>query len=296
MSISTISRSINVSYPLIHVNSHRNNGDLSICPGWFSRGHCEHGHIFIKQIYCGKEWCPICGRKDSEIHKRRIARILPKIFQIQTMGYFVFTIPIEIRDDYRSKNLLSWTMKMLTSGDKRKKRAGILESFGFTRGISRWHFFGDRKTRYNPHLNVLVDGSYVSPHLLSEIKKAWGSLIGYHKIPDVRYSYRINPGAKFHSLKYITRSTFLNYEWDPELAKELFNFRNIRYWGCWDKEAIWTMNQEDYETSKLIEFEKGICPLCKSKISWDFTRPSYELTPFQDRLLYLTSGYFLLDG
>ncbi|GAI45337.1 unnamed protein product, partial [marine sediment metagenome] len=70
--------------------------------GWFIAGECQNGHRFAKELVCGKEWCEVCGEDGSVAHLRRFARWLPKVQQLGVMGYFVFTIPQELRSKYRA--------------------------------------------------------------------------------------------------------------------------------------------------------------------------------------------------
>ncbi|GAH29192.1 unnamed protein product, partial [marine sediment metagenome] len=66
------------------------------CPGYWIQGSCENGHRYAKELYCGREWCPVCGEEWSATHQRRFSRWISKATQIRTMGYFVFTIPEEL--------------------------------------------------------------------------------------------------------------------------------------------------------------------------------------------------------
>ena len=45
---------------------------------WITLAQCQNepDKQFAKRIYCGKEWCPVCGQKRSAAHNRRIARTL----------------------------------------------------------------------------------------------------------------------------------------------------------------------------------------------------------------------------
>ncbi|GAI57357.1 unnamed protein product, partial [marine sediment metagenome] len=47
-----------------------------------------------------------------------------------------------------------------------------------------------------------------------------------------------------HTLKYVARATFRDYEWDIDMALELRGFRNMVVWGCglWNGEAAWSLS------------------------------------------------------
>ena len=236
---------------------------VTVCGSWAILSECSTGlHHFGKRILCGQEWCPDCGRKGSATHKRRQARLLPKVQQISKLGYFVVEMPDLLRKvgkagvnpdidnlaafvcpdcdgiafwlsgggkvcvrchppggdvpiheggDGRiegwaySKEALKATTNTIVDilagkrgeGGRGRKRSGGF----FTRGLARWHWFGDickhekrvlnhvtcqlngkrcvlrtkprAKTcpefvnngKWNPHLNVLVDvGSATFEH------------------------------------------------------------------------------------------------------------------------------------
>lgn len=270
-------------------------GRIKTCPGYYVTGKCHHcGASFRKLLFCGREWCPTCGQKNSVPHLRRVARWLPKAFQIKSMGYFVFTIPEEARPRFRNKRVLSYLMKYATTGENKKKNGaiGILRNLGFERGLARWHWFGDRSTKFNPHLNVLVDGGKIPHSTLRKIKSEWARLLGVNTA-IVHYQYRTTPGEKYHSVNYITRPTFSDYSWDEELASLLYNFRNTRYWGSWDKEPVWKLEEGKIDFETMFKFEKGICPFCNGHLHWFHVQDIRELETEQGQLLPITPGYYL---
>src|ERR1044071_4682906 len=104
------------------------------CRQWATVASCEDGHTVAKSIFCTREWCSDCGQLDSDAHKRRWVRWLPKAMQFSSMGYLVITFPIPYREHLRTK-------EQLTDVAARIKAALI--SFGFDRGLRRWHYFGE---------------------------------------------------------------------------------------------------------------------------------------------------------
>ncbi|MFC1954315.1 hypothetical protein ACFLVZ_00625 [Chloroflexota bacterium] len=245
---------------------------------WAILAECQNepGKFFGKRIYCGKEWCPVCGPKRSKAHNRKIARILPKAQQIEKMGYFV----IEFPDRYRKVVSYAYSKKALKiSSDKiievlagkRMGRKGRVGGF-FTRGLLRWHWFGDKMTgKWNPHANVLVDGAYIEGEELETIKHALRKVLN---VPDliVHYSFAELPAQMFQKVEYITRATFLKYEWSPYMANQLWGFRNQRWWGFWKDSAVWSIDTEQ-ETELLgaDALEQSLCPDCGGKLVW--TKP-----------------------
>ncbi|HIC95980.1 TPA: hypothetical protein EYP12_05050 [Candidatus Bipolaricaulota bacterium] len=255
------------------------------CGAFVRQGVCEGGHHWVKVLYCGREWCPTCR---EVLHKRRFARLLPKVLKMKKFGYFVFTIPEEMRAYFSNKEALN---ELRTYVRRKLKRM-----FPGARGIMRWHWFGDEDwTKYHPHLNVLVEGlSYLPEDELERIKKDYkaflekvtGVSLGEKKV-SVRYSYHYDKKKLLHKLKYITRPTFrVNPEfYEPlrPLAEALKGYRNTTLWGRWEKptedelERIalayegFVLGQKakgDRRPYELFLLHHNICPLCRRKIIW----------------------------
>jgi len=261
---------------------------------WFVPGTCEgHGHRYAKIIVCGKEWCPECGKLSSPAHNRRYVRWLSKIRQFQTMRYLVLTIPEKIRYKYRSRE----TLKQL--GHEAQE---MMIEQGFKRGLRRWHWFGDRSHKWNPHLNIMVEGSYLKKDKVVAIKTEWANILGV-EVVDVNISYKRLPGDMAGSLHYITRATFLDYDWDIDMALELRNFRNMVVWGRdWKQESKWEpakveRTNDQGEQLDVVSIEKLInheCPICHSRMVWKKAYPYkiLELTEYID----VGAGYrYIID-
>ena len=297
----------------------RSAGDLAHlvkrCPGYFLVGGCEHGHRYAKELYCGREWCPVCGEDWSAVHKRRFARWGSKAMQMKGLGYYVFTIPPELRDHYR-KRVRAGQVKVLVNGVWKGKwkpkmvhpLAGLgrdvqklLKSRGYPRGLRRWHFFGDKSSKYNPHLNVLVDGGRISKRQLRVIKREYAALLGVG-MAVVHYEYRQTPGEMVHTLKYVLRSTFRDWRWDVELAHDLSGFRNQLWWGSgrWDGEPSWSMGDiegadvQDVDILAVESLESGLCPQCDKPLSWSRALPMSVLESMERRSL--GAGYYELES
>ncbi len=261
--------------------------------GWFIAGECDNGHRFAKELVCGKEWCEVCGEDDSVAHLRRFARWLPKAQQLGVMGYFVFTIPQELRAKYRAKKALSKLGHQVQE---------LLKAFGYSRGLRRWHWFGDKSTKWHPHLNCLVDGGWISPVKLEAINRAYASLLGADVV-DVNYRYRLSPGKMVHSLKYVTRSTFRDYAWDLEMAMELRGFRNMVVWGrgLWTADEQWSLADlggearaevEDLDIEAIEALVEKRCPVCGKSLVWGEALPIGLLDMVDKRSL--GAGYWRL--
>lgn len=259
------------------------------CPSWAIVGTCINGHRFAKELYDGREWCPVCGADWSAVHQRRFARWLPKAQQIGAMGYLVITFPPRARERLRTKAGLSWVGKGIRA---------ILQDYGISRGLRRWHWFGEQAGVWNPHLNVLLDGGYRSRRSLRKIRREIAHLVGERDVViNYQYAKAGEVGEMVHWLKYITRATFLQESWDERMAAELYNFRNTWSWGKWDGQPAWSLEDlggdEGLDAGPVRKLESGICPECGEALDWarpiDRRRLDVELDKQE-----LGAGYYRL--
>jgi hypothetical protein len=237
------------------------------CPGYVVVGQCENGHQFVKEIYCGREWCPVCGEDGSIAHNRRFSRWVTKAQEMRTMGYLVFTMPIVTRGNYRNKASLNELTKRVCNGDKSRRIKGLLKEMGFTRGLARWHWFGDTPGKWNPHLNVIIEAGRLTKLQLETIRLSWAGILGVDNAV-VNYSYTAEIPKMVHILKYVTRATFREYNWNPFMAGALYNFRNMRYWGVWGWNPVWQLEQSEGNNEAISALESGNCPVCGTPVTW----------------------------
>ncbi|GAI60228.1 unnamed protein product [marine sediment metagenome] len=183
------------------------------------------------------------------------------------MGYWVITQPRELCPLLRSK-------RTRRNFAKRVRRA--FKKLGYQRGLDRWHPFGDKNNDYFPHLNVLVDGAWLEPDELdrqkSELRRILYSKFirkRYKDKLDIHYEYRDTPGKIMHTLRYVCRSTFLDKSWDEPLAAGMYNARSAGWWGKWDQLPKWDVIPGQDQAAELVDLANGICPKCKTKITWD---------------------------
>jgi len=250
------------------------------CPVIAVNGVCEEGHHYAKECICNREWCREsegrCGGDGGAAHQRRKARWLPKARKIGGMGHYVFTLPDEVRTDYRTQEALG----ELGTAAKR-----LLQRHGYKRGLRRWHLFGedhpghglqgDGLPNYNPHLEVITDGGWVREKELKAIKRSWANVLNvpFERI-NVYYQY-VQPGdtrRKLHRVGYALRPTFTDSRWDEELAYEVIGFHNAQTWGSkadWDGPDLWEVPEGESDGSGQVEaLEEGRCPIDGTPIKW----------------------------
>lgn len=250
-------------YPELPEQSHTSSEK---CSKYGMVGRCKNGHRFARALVCGFEWCPTCGLNGSDAHKRRKAPWIEKVMSSHSWLYLVFTVPPELRANYRTKAKLS----ALGVAVKR-----LLQRTGYDRGLRRWHWFGDRSPVYHPHLNVLVPGDWMASETLARIKRSYAVILGVSEDRvNVRVSVRQGPAAVLHSVRYITRATFLKREWDVDLWRELVGFRNSATWGR-DWGRVWDMPEGEEVKGEVNGalaarlLDMGICPDCGESIKWE---------------------------
>ena len=271
------------------------------CGQYAKIGVCERcGKQYLKIIFCGKDWCPNCR---GMTHNRRMARWLPKAMAMQSFGYFVFTIPEEMRKYFEEKEHLS---RLRTHLRRRLKKV-----YPGIRALTRFHFFSEKNlTKYHPHLNIMIENFERLPkEELEGIKQDYKNFLegetgikiektktNLEAKVDVYYHYYSQEGFKkkylkkhqkltdqqaekiykkslFDMVKYITRPTFLVYQ--KELAGKLKSFRNSSNWGRFPE-----MSYEECEgmakkrelfcdvSKELILIEGGSCPHCAGDVRW----------------------------
>ncbi|MBA7546965.1 hypothetical protein ES705_39367 [subsurface metagenome] len=269
------------------------------CPAGIITGHCENGHRFAKEVYCGREWCEVCngkwekGKAMLPTHARRLARWYPKAQQFAGLGYWTFTIPKPLRYKYRTKEAL---------GKLGHNVQELLKDAGYSRGLRRWHYFGDRSQDWHPHLNCLVDGAGITKRKLRSIRREYSSLLGV-KLAIADYHYFASPGEKVHALTYVTRATFLDWRWDEAMAKELHGFRNQLWWGSkeWSREPVWSLDDlqgkpeadmSDTDARAVSALGLGYCPYDGLPIEWKRFLPASVLPELGGRSI--GAGYWEL--
>lgn len=243
----------------------------SYCGKYAKIGECEHGHRYLKIITCNRDWCRAC-RKFA--HDRRIGRLLPKVVQMQAFGFFTFTVPQEQRQVFTDKKKLSQLRKFI----KRKLKRFYGDEL---RGVTRWHWFGDRDlTRYNPHFNAMVDGlKHISKSDLEKIKQDYKKATERISGIEVRKT-KSNPEAKV-DVHY--------YYFSPESIKQEFlkkRGRNYKILNKKTRKEIKVKVEAGYSLDEVIDelYRK----ICFHRLRY-LTRPTFLV--YQEGLAQKLKGY-----
>ena len=269
------------------------------CPSWGMFGECQKGHHYAKELICGREWCRSCGGKQGKNHQRRKSGWLPRATQMRQMGYFVITIPPELRTNFRSLDVLR------TFGIAVKK---AMKRHGFARGLRRWHWFGedhpghglqgDGLPVYHPHLNLLVEAGWLPFSKLQAIRRSVAKILRVSLARVVvHYEFASSVSEMLHMVKYVLRPTFSCWEWDPEMAYNVIGFRHTLPWGTWHEKVwdgdtgkykngdylppVWEVPAADSDLLKVVPLEHGRCPVDGTEVTWGEVRAANLLvTPW----------------
>jgi hypothetical protein len=257
----------------------------------FFYGECEHGHKFLKAGGCNKEICEVCGKEGSGLHWQRYGRwmrtALWMLKEYGTIGYMVITLPQEY---------WGWGRKELKEFRQFIKEK--LKDLGFKKGKMRYHWAGDRNKTSYPHLNILIPGGWIDEEILARLKVEVAEWLGYEGQVVIDYHYSSDIRKIRHWVKYITRPTLLLIE-DESLRERVWvevvqGFRNDVEWGRPGKvdlkksEEDWEILKRELKEEELKELYllNSICPYCKSKIKWHYTReePNGFWIPFRENI------------
>lgn len=217
-------------------NSKVKSSPEAYCGKYGKVGDGDGGDRYFKKIFCYKDWCSKC-RKIG--HGRRLARIMPKISVMATAGFWVVTIPREMRGFFESKKNLSVARTYLRRKFERIY-PGIQAIIALhTHGeVTEEDLEAEKIQIYKPHWNILVNGQKKIPNsVIEEVKRDWkryleratGINLGNKKVV-VWYSFRDTKEKISHTARYITRPTFLVY--DERLAQKLKGFVRMSVWGA----------------------------------------------------------------
>ncbi len=226
-------------------------------------GEDSDGNRIAKRLPCGREWCLLCR---DIAHKRRIARVLTRLMQIYPMAYDDITFPLEVRP-------LLHNPKMLTLIAKKVRK--LYRRQGYRKLYVRWHFWGDKSPVYNPHLNVLYDGEWLPPEQLAIFKDAIRRALLPRSISKriskdlvINHQYTRNPKKMMNWIRYVTRATFLDREWDEPLAEALYGFHNGCFAGTWKDPQKWRLTGSDKKYNPLLKLAENLHPVSGKPITW----------------------------
>jgi len=196
-----------------------------VCGVWKTAECGSCGYEYWVKVPCGREWCPECGKPGSLYHRRLYLKILDVVLlmwaQAGAVNYLVITCTEELREKWKDPNEMRKFMRSL-----RRK----LKQLGLWPVLFKWHFAGDGRRRWYPHLNLIFPMGFIEKEKLEELRRflerRWGVKIIYSQ-------YTRDIGKIRHLARYVSRPTWnLQDEVSPE------RFKGFRKWGVWGKELL----------------------------------------------------------
>lgn len=231
---------------------------LRSCGAYFVKGIGKNDQVIYKAMYCGRQWCPRCGKGGSVMHRRKVGRLWARFMSLESWGYFVGTIPHYIDGKYMLGRIAAKELDYMATSFKR-----FLKRQGYELGVCVWHFSGDKHkgTNYNPHINIVIQEGFLSPTRLEAIKAYWSKLVcKVLKIKKVdiisNYEYTDDMNKAIHLVKYITRATYKGT--DRHIRNIITKFRNIRTWGKFAKPTQESENLALQELKGLDVYRAGV--------------------------------------
>jgi hypothetical protein len=208
---------------------------------------------------CKLIYCPDCSREGGPIEKIRLSRVFDRIdIEKLNIRAFVFTVPLNVRDLFRSRQGINSLYKMATKL--------LYKTFGKSIKLSlNPHLVGDKSDGFAPHINAMIFEDLeiilkLSERDLKQINEKWRmALEGFcrRKIPvvNVHYEFKIKMPEKLHLIRYNVRANF-NYSDDMIMwisGKDFFNFSWLRFYSDLKKKGEKDMLDNEIEVNKLNE-------------------------------------------
>lgn len=259
------------------------------CTRFFLHGSTTNNN-YLKSITCGRDWCPDCGKMNSETHRRRVSAIAPRFKALlqngHSIGYLVVTVPAELRSRFSTKEVLNDFRDYFRRKLKRELTNPV--------GVIRYHWAGEDGCKFNPHLNILIPSGFMKLETLMEWNKElshWFS--SYFKLPkkmkwdkeqkrmiqvfpsaNLHFNYisSSDPDAEnklIHKLKYIFRATQTQRNKTTEAL--IYKYRNTSIFGKRSDWPVYEKTEEEAAAAALRGFEVNEETGEFEKIIWEKT-------------------------
>jgi hypothetical protein len=249
------------------VESERKLTSVEMCHGSARVGieRNTSGYVYMPNC-CKLIYCPDCSRDGGPIEKLRLSRVFDRVnVNESNIRGFVFTVPLNVRDSFKSRAGLNSLYKMVTKIMYKKFGKGV-------RMTINPHLVGDKSDIFAPHMCVMIFEDLEAKLLLSEselkeINAMWKqALEGFCRIRipvvNVHYEFKTTVPSKLHLIRYNVRANF-NYNQDMLMwisGEDFFNFSWLRFYGSLKSKGL---DLTDNQVNKK-ELEKQV----GGKIDW----------------------------
>ena len=241
---------------------------------------CDNGHDFYFRKYCGREYCPICGAKNSYYHNRRTMRAGEHFIWAVTWGNLTFTMPKEVSAMRLDKSRLRKLQKLAWEVSR--------DVFGIEGAGVTVHLLGREGEGLHVHFEVLFHmiGTFnrgkVDPEKIGRVKALWAEKLNAEfglklETTSVRYSFAATHPRKWHKLNYIhrpicTEDAMLQLEDEnKKYILSLKGYHRTRWFGVLANSKLHEFLKKHWAPMQLREtplIEKRICPQCKTKLHY----------------------------
>jgi len=285
------------------------------CANVAAVSECGQGHTYAKVIPCGREWCEYCGENYSVIHGRRIDRWMPKINQMNKLGYMVVTLPDAAAKMMEREDLAAFGRALIRY---------LKRDMKIQRGLFRWHWCGDcRKCKgkgckdceykgtgkkFHPHINLIFERGYMDKNDLECIKQfvcKWvkNNIKYEYENAVIHYQFTKDKNKMKHIVNYVTRSTmrFAGLTVPGKNGQYLKNFikgfRTTNTWGKWDK----VEKPQDAGDTPTALLNNKVCECCANNTG-EFSPLKFLSKPVPIKDIYQTNitrykdGWYYLAG
>jgi len=183
-------------------------GRIESCGTAFIHLIDSEGFERYNRLRCKNELCPVCGSKNSSVHKRRVGRALIRLLWNGLLGSFVFTLPAEISEARPSKDKINKLTK--------KAWQIVKKEFETPGGLSRVHLMGDKPEKLRIHINFLFpllnadNRGMVPKEKIETVRNLWTATLNKSfnldlKESNFKYGFADVPGKKVNKIKYVLR-------------------------------------------------------------------------------------------
>ncbi|GAH77164.1 unnamed protein product, partial [marine sediment metagenome] len=94
-------------------------------------------------------------------------------------------------------------------------------------------------------------------------------------------------------IKYVTKASFRESEWDELLAVSLYGFHNAGWAGHWEDPPAWRLTGSDKKYNPLVKVAQGLHPETGKPITWSRKPVPWVLALMEDPV-DIGGGWYLL--
>jgi hypothetical protein len=250
---------------------------IEICGQYWRPKECPNGHgEILSRIYCDLPYCPTCGKRHSQVHKKRIKRVQKMLLGFPALGHWVFTMPKDLSNSLPSSAQINQLYKIAYQ---------LLNIYlGAEAAMIVLHFCGDKSNGLHLHFDCtfpILSGHayYFPPDLLRQLRYDW--TVAVNKLFDIRTDYR-RSWIKDHFAPWGRRFFSLPGDYEGYFPNETESDIYVGHYN-YALELGKQLNLLDYVTRSTITAEKFI-DLSPLEKEWVIDRVGKKVIRYQGEL------------